>query len=75
MLVPIAFLLLVLIAALIGGFYVAKRRVVDDARPSSDLRPDDRLPTARPDLSNPPIHQPEVTGHRVRTDLPTHRPV
>jgi hypothetical protein len=71
MLVPIAFLVLVLIAAIIGGFYVAKRRIVDDERPL-DLRPDDRMPTARPDLTNPPIHQPEVTSHRT---VPSHRPV
>ncbi|HEU0035231.1 MAG TPA: hypothetical protein VFQ53_31615 [Kofleriaceae bacterium] len=38
--------MLVLLAALIGGLYVAKRRAVDHDRPRSDLRPNDRPPTA-----------------------------
>ena len=50
MLLPTALVLFVLIIALIGGLYVAKRRVVDKEEPP-DIRPDDRRPTARVDVS------------------------
>lgn len=51
MLVPTALVLLVLLVAIIGGIYVAKKRVVDHEKPRSDLRPNDRRPQAHVDLS------------------------
>jgi hypothetical protein len=48
MLVPIAFLILVLVAAVIGALYIAKKRVVDHERPRGNARPEDRVPQARP---------------------------
>jgi uncharacterized protein YneF (UPF0154 family) len=45
MLLPIALIVIALIAAVIGGLYVAKRRIVDREEPP-DLRPDDRPPSA-----------------------------
>jgi hypothetical protein len=50
MLVPIALMLVVLLAAIIGGLYKAKRRVVDRDRPP-DIRPDDHQPTANVRIS------------------------
>jgi hypothetical protein len=44
MLLPVALIILVLIAALIGGLYVAKKRVVDHERPRGNARPDDPVP-------------------------------
>jgi uncharacterized protein YneF (UPF0154 family) len=49
MLVPIAFLVLVLLVALAGGVYVARRRIIDHER-KPDIRPDDREPTAHVSL-------------------------
>jgi hypothetical protein len=43
MLVPIALMVIALVAALVGGLYIAKRRVVDHEQPP-DIRPDDRRP-------------------------------
>lgn len=41
MLVPVSLVILVLIVALIGGLYVAKKRVVDHEGPRGNARPDD----------------------------------
>ena len=46
MLVPTALVIIVLLLALVGGLYVAKRRVVDHEE-KPDIRPNDRQPTAR----------------------------
>lgn len=55
MLVPIAFLVIALFVIVLGAAYVAKRRAIDHEH-VPDIRPDDREPTANPDLSNRPIH-------------------
>jgi hypothetical protein len=49
MLVPTALVVIVLLLAVLGGLYIAKRRVVDREEPP-DIRPDDRKPTARVSL-------------------------
>ena len=51
MLVPIALILLALLAAAAGGLYIAKKRAVDHEGPRGDARPDDRRPTSRPSIS------------------------
>jgi hypothetical protein len=48
MLIPIALIVLVLIAALVGAAYVAKKRVIDHEGPRGNARPEDRVPQARP---------------------------
>ncbi len=45
MLVPIALTVIVLLVALGGAMYWAKRRVIDHEQ-KPDVRPDDRRPTA-----------------------------
>lgn len=60
MLVPVALLILILIAVLIGGIYTAKRRFVDH-EVAPDIRPDEHMPISHPDLTNPPIEQPNAT--------------
>jgi hypothetical protein len=47
MLLPIALIVIVLLAALIGASYIAKRRVVDHEHPPGNARPDDRIPEMR----------------------------
>ena len=48
MLLPIALIVIVLLAALIGAGYIAKKRVVDHEGPRGNARPEDRVPQARP---------------------------
>ena len=61
MTVELVALVFVLIAALIGVAFWFKHRVILHEPGPPDVRPDDRLPTADPDLTNPPISQPEFT--------------
>jgi hypothetical protein len=71
MFVAIPALLLVLIAVVLAGVYKARHRTVEPETPLSNLRPDDLEPTADPDLTNPPISQPEL--QREPWTGPTHR--
>ena len=50
MLVPTALVIITLLIAIAGAIYIAKRRVVDDEKPRSDLRPEDKPPEARVSL-------------------------
>jgi hypothetical protein len=46
--IPVSLIILVLIVALIGGLYLAKKRIVDHEGPRGDARPDDPPPQFTP---------------------------